>query len=108
MAGDDGGEPRGHRPAEAELAAIARPPGRGVGSLAPHRPLPGPRAAAPSRKPSRRRPRSTSSEPCGDLRWTARPEWTDGVVHYDLPTGDDIAVYLHRTVTVEAPQTITC
>jgi hypothetical protein len=43
----------------------------------------------------------------GNLRWTAHPEWIDGVVHYDLAQGDNVAAYLYRTVTVKAPKTIT-
>ncbi|MCY2953929.1 MAG: SUMF1/EgtB/PvdO family nonheme iron enzyme [Planctomycetota bacterium] len=43
----------------------------------------------------------------GNLRWTAHPEWVDGVVHYDLDEGNEVAAYLYRTVTVKAPTTIT-
>ena len=33
------------------------------------------------------------------MKWSARPEWIDGVVH-DLQTPGDSATYLYRTVTV--------
>jgi len=42
----------------------------------------------------------------GKLRWTAHPEWIDGVLH-DLQTDGNTATYLYRTITVKAPKAIT-
>jgi len=46
------------------------------------------------------------NKPCGDLKWTPRPEWTDGVVH-NLGVPGESATYLYRTVTVKSARKIT-
>ncbi|NQV27765.1 MAG: DUF1549 domain-containing protein [Rhodopirellula sp.] len=41
------------------------------------------------------------SEPVGELKWTAKPEWTDETVHNTL-TGENSANYLYRTIEVSS------
>jgi hypothetical protein len=41
------------------------------------------------------------TKPVGEIKWSAKPEWKDGVVHNTL-TGDNSANYLYRTI--EFPQ----
>lgn len=38
----------------------------------------------------------------GKLKWQAKPEWKDGVIHNTL-TGNNAANYLYRTIEVDAP-----
>lgn len=38
-------------------------------------------------------------KPVGELKWTEKPEWTDGTVHNTL-TGTNAANYLYRTIEV--------
>ncbi len=39
----------------------------------------------------------------GDLKWTEHPDWIDGQVH-ELPTKDNSATYLYRTIHVNSAQ----
>jgi hypothetical protein len=43
----------------------------------------------------------------GKLAWKAHPEWEDGKVYNGLTDNSRAAVYLHRTITVDAPQSLT-
>ena len=46
------------------------------------------------------------AKPMGSLRWAAKAQFTDGMVH-QLSAGSNGSIYLYRTITVRAKQNIT-
>ena len=45
------------------------------------------------------------TKPCGEFKWAAKPQLTDGVVQ-DLEAPSNGSTYLYRTITANAPATI--
>ncbi|MEX2215305.1 MAG: PPC domain-containing protein [Phycisphaeraceae bacterium] len=44
-------------------------------------------------------------KPVGQLKWEAKPQWTDGAVYNEF-TGDNSANYIYRTIDVAADRTL--
>ncbi len=53
-----------------------------------------------------RSPKAALAKRYGDLDWKPQPQFRDGIPH-NLVAGTNESTYLHRTITVPAPQTLT-